>query len=102
MPTADRIEHRLWLAAEYRAAQSYLEIAPDCATHLRSFVHDGVQRVVAEGHENDDLRIILAEANILAFVTRMIIEARALNLPRLHEPTFFAARSALCPLWPFC
>jgi hypothetical protein len=29
MATADAIERRLWLAADYRAAQQYLEIAPD-------------------------------------------------------------------------
>ena len=102
MPTADQIERRLWLAADYRAAQSNLDIAPDCAAHLRSFIRSGVDRIVAEGHNNDNLRISLAETNIRGFTMRMIIEARQINVPQLHEPTFFAAKNALCPLWPFC
>lgn len=57
---------------------------------------------MTEGYTDDDRRVALADANIVAFTTRMIIEARERRLPRLHEPTFFAARSALCPIWPFC
>lgn len=102
MSVTKQIERRLWLAAEYRAAQNYFEIAPDCADPLKEFIRGGVEMLVTKGHADDDMQIGLAEANIVAFTTRMIIEARTLNLTRLHEPTFFAARSALCPIWPFC
>ena len=102
MPTVDQIERRLWLAAERRAAQGYLEIAPDCASHLRDFIRGGAERLVAEGKGEDELQISVAEANIISYVTTMLIEARTRALVQLHEPTFFAARSALCPIWPFC
>jgi hypothetical protein len=32
----------------------------------------------------------------------MIVEAQKLGLKRLHEDTYFNARSLICPLWPFC
>jgi hypothetical protein len=102
MPVAEQIEERLWLAARDRAAQNHIEIAPGSADHLREFIHGGVETLVAKGHSPDETEIALAEANIIAFTTKMIIEARTLNLTELHEPAFFAARSALCPIWPFC
>ena len=102
MPTVDQIEQRLWRAAEKRAVDGYLRIAPDCISLLRDFIRGGAERVVAEGKGEDEEQIAVAETNIISYVTTMIIEAKTREMSRLHEPTFFAAHSALCPIWPFC
>jgi hypothetical protein len=102
MVTLELVQNRLWLAAELRAAQAGFGIAPDCTLHLRGFVDAGAVTLMAEGHLQDATRVALAEANIIAFTSRMVVEATTLGLTELHEPTFFAAKSALCPIWPFC
>jgi hypothetical protein len=98
----DFVQRRLWLAAEFRAAQAGFEIAPDCAVYLRGFIDDGAGALRSQGYLDDAARVALAEANIIAFTARMIVEATSLGMSELHEPTFFAAKLDLCPIWPFC
>ena len=92
----------LWNAAEAYASRAGFDIAPDCATHLRAFIASGVAKLGAEGRLDDARALDEARANLATFVARMVLEAKALNLTELHEPTFFKALSQLCPLWPFC
>ena len=102
MPNLESVQRRLWLAAELRAAHAGFGIAPDCAEHLRSFINAGTETLNVEGYLQDVARLDLAEANVVSFTSQMIIEAITLGLNELHEPTFFAAKLALCPIWPFC
>lgn len=102
MSSKTKIERRLWLAAEHRAAQASLEIAEDCAYHLQAFIGQGAETLKKKNLIDDPDQVALAETNIVAFVTRMIIESRRQRLDSLHEPTFFKAREVLCPIFPFC
>lgn len=103
MATKASVERRLWLAAQHRAAEFGFTFAPDCRqVHFRPFLANGVDRLSREGYLDDPVRVALAEANIVAFTTQMIVEAQELGLPRLHEITFYQANSQICPLWPFC
>lgn len=102
MPTKDMVELRLWLAAQHRAAEFGFTFAEDCQEgHFKPFLSEGVRKIEEEGYLNDPVRIAFAEANIVAFTTRMILAAQEMQFDQLHEPTFFDAR-VMCPLWPFC
>ncbi len=102
MPSVTFVQQRLWLAAEHRAAIYGFPIASPCEFHLRGFIDAGVNEIDNEGHLSDAVWIDLADANIIAFVTRMVIAAQHQGLSELHEPTFHEAVKYLCPLWPFC
>lgn len=79
-----------------------LPIEPGCEQHLRQFIHAGAVRAVSEGHKPDSPRIGEAEANLRKFLAEMTRQAGVLGFDELHEPTFFNAKSKLCPVWPFC
>jgi hypothetical protein len=96
------LERLLWSAAQYQAARLGFGFSDDSSGHVADLIRGGVQRVETEGYLEDTLRIALAESNIISFTTRMAIEARQMNLLELRESTFWAARNAICPLWPFC
>lgn len=103
MATKASVERRLWLAAQHRAAEFGFTFAQDCRqVHFKPFLAAGVDKLAREGHLDDPVRMALAEANIVAFTTQMIVEAQELGLKRLHEETFHQAHSRICPLWPFC
>ncbi len=102
MAKTSEIRRRFWLAAQHTAALYGYNFAPDCRQHFQDFIKEGVDKIVAENHRDDEILLALAEANVTAFTMQMIVNARDLNLPRLHEPTFFGAKGLICPLWPFC
>ncbi|MGH7696781.1 MAG: hypothetical protein ACRENH_17460 [Gemmatimonadaceae bacterium] len=102
MPNGSMIERALWTAALHKAAQAGLGIAPGCEHELKQFIRAGVQAMQTESRITDVDYLNLAEANLLAFVARMIIEARRQGMSDLHEGTFFTSKTSLCPLWPFC
>jgi hypothetical protein len=102
MPSENLIERALWAAAVHKAALAGLGIAPGCEAELKKFIKTGVQTISTENHAADPDYLAFADANLSAFVARMIIEARKQGMSDLHEGTFFATKLSLCPLWPFC
>ena len=103
MATKASVKRLLWLAAQHRAAEFGFTFTQDCRQgHFMPLITDGVDKLYQEEHQHDPVRIALAEANIVAFTTQMIVEAQELGLKRLHEETFHAAHPSICPLWPFC
>jgi hypothetical protein len=102
MDASTRLKSHMWRAAQYRAASFGYEITPSCEHHLRPFLEDGIDELMKAGQQESAANVAVAEANVFALVTRMVIEAQVMHLDALHEPTFFAAKQFLCPLWPFC
>ncbi len=89
-------------AAQYQAARLGYGFSADSLSAVHSFVDGGVNVLQSAGQLSDEPSLALAEANITAFASAMVLEARDQNLPELRESTFHAARARLCPLWPFC
>ena len=87
----------LWTIVDTTVSASGLTIAPDCEHHLRAFVWQGEAGITSFPDRRAE-----AVGNLLRFVAEMIDESRSQGLDGLHEPTFFAAKMKLCPLWPFC
>lgn len=100
MATRDAVERRLWARAQLRAAD--LGFAPDCEVHVRQMAEDAARTLERQGFLTDPDRLAAAEQNVDIFIREMIEEARAQGLDQLHETTYHAARSKLCPLWPIC
>lgn len=102
MATQQILETRLLASTYHRVAMANLTIASGCESHLRDFVIVGVQELIARGFGSSEVKVALAEARLSHFVAEMIDRAASAGDSELHEPTFFAARNSLCPLWPFC
>ena len=98
----EQVERYLWVAAQLQAARFGYGFGSDCESHMQGFIHDGVAKIDAENNLNQPAWISLAEHNLTAFTTRMVIEAQVLNLNELRESTYWKAREFFCPLWPFC
>lgn len=95
-------EAMLWASANASALLLGYSFAPDCAEHVRAFIRQGLASLAAQGLSADPGSLLKARANLSILVSRMVVEAQQLGFKELHEPTFFAAKAALCPLWPFC
>jgi hypothetical protein len=102
MPAIEIVKQRLWLAGQHQAVSLGYAIAPSCESHLRPFLEDGAVKMATENVLNSEPHAIRAESGARMFVAAMVIEARAMGLTELHEPTFFSAKTLFCPLWPFC
>ena len=100
MLTQASLQRRLEATALYQAAD--FGFAPGCWSLVQSFVTTGVQQIVNSGALDDDVKIALAEADLLRFVAEMMVEAQNSGLTELHENTYDAAKLRLCPLFPFC
>jgi hypothetical protein len=87
----------LWTIVETTVMASGLTIFPDCEQLLRDFVAQGEIGLASFPNRRAE-----AVGSLQRFVAQMIEESRSQGLDGLHEPTFFAARLKLCPLWPFC
>ena len=96
----DNLEARFWALAQTQT--SGFGFAPDCEAMTRQLISQGMQKLVAQGFAANEYKIHEAEANLSRFINAMTHEALRLGLSKLHEPTFNAAMSSLCPLWPFC
>ena len=79
-----------------------MPIDPGCEYHLSQQIVSAAQLVDAQGEAGNQGRIAEAESNFRKLLTEMTWEAGVMGLTELHEPTFFRAKSRLCPLWPFC
>lgn len=95
-------EQQLWEVAESSARRAGFGIAPDCATHIRNLVRQGVAQLTAENRLTDPVAQEKTRTHLTLLISEMVDEARRLGWIELHEPTFFKALSELCPLWPFC
>ena len=102
MISPPELEASLWVTTAQTALSAGFGITPSCTLHLRGFISTGVARLVAEGRLEDNQGINETRSNLVRFVEQMIVEAKALGLVELHEPTFFSTLPRLCPLWPFC
>jgi hypothetical protein len=80
------------------AGSAELGVGKDCEREVRHFIipHDSLYRQSSP----KDRQII--KANFRNFAREMVNEAKREGLNELRERTFHAARSALCPLFPFC
>jgi hypothetical protein len=87
----------LWTIVDTIVAGSGLTIGPDCEKDLRSFVAQGETGIITFPGRRAE-----AVGNLSRFLAEMIDESRSQGLDGLHEPTFFAAKAKLCPLFPFC
>jgi hypothetical protein len=97
------LEERLILAAKLQADRLGWQFDTSCLDgHLIPFIKEGVHRLNTDGLLEDEAQIALAEANIIRFVSQMAIEAPALGLTELHEPSFLKVRDWFCPCFPFC
>jgi hypothetical protein len=94
------LENRFWELANSQTMG--FGFAPDCESMMRAFISQGVQTLSVAGFKQNEFKIHEAEANLSRFINSMIQEALRRQLTRLQESTFFAAKSSLCPLWPFC
>jgi hypothetical protein len=79
-----------------------MPIEPGCEQHLTQMISQAAQRVEAEGFAANPAKLWEAETNFRKFLTEMTREAGVLGFRELHEPTFFNAKTRLCPIWPFC
>jgi hypothetical protein len=105
------LEQRLWSVAEREAVQRSIKITPDGAGYLKSFIHDGVRKLIAEGKVNDQ-SIELAEANLIKFMTKTSALTKKLSedkmrlgvsaSPELNKRTVMQSKLSICPCWPFC
>jgi hypothetical protein len=97
------IDQRFRLAVKRETARRSFTIEPHCEDILQSFIGQGVTNLLNRGLQSDAFEIDLAESLLVAFIIKMMIEARDSSTPfELHEPTFARASSFLCPCWPFC
>jgi len=96
------LEGQLWSIAEDTAVAFGFSFASDCEGLLRDMISQGASRLESEGFSEDEDKISLTKVKTALFVTAMVAEAKRLQLPELHEPTFHAAFQRLCPIWPFC
>lgn len=96
----DDLREALWMVADDTAVAFGFSFEPGCQQHLRGFLDAGANAIESEGLSPE--RMSLAKFNTVLFVTSMVAEARRTGLLELHEPTFFAVRDRLCPIWPFC
>ena len=96
------LDERLWLAVKRETASRSFTIASGCEGYLRSFINVGVGNLLNKDLQSDALQIDLAEAILIAFVIKMMVEARSTGSFTLHEGTFARAQSFFCPCWPFC
>jgi hypothetical protein len=87
----------LWTIVDTIVAGSGLTIEPQCEQLLRTFVAQGETGLIAFPDRRAE-----AVGNLSRFLAEMIDESRSQGLNALHEPTFYAAKLKLCPLWPFC
>ena len=94
------LKTRFWAAASHRIASANMTIAVGCEQHLRDFIEVGVSKI--SDPSTSEVAITQAEANLVAFVAKMIVDAAADGDSELHENRFFAAKTSLCPVWPFC
>jgi hypothetical protein len=112
------LEQRFWAIAEREAAERSIKITPDGAAYLKSFIHDGVSKLLAEGSVNDQ-SIELAESNLIKFMAQssalLSEEMTSLNRGRenrgipctafsseLSKRIFMRSKISICPCWPFC
>ena len=79
-----------------------LPIESGCEQHLTQLIQQATVRLDSEGSASDPIKVLEAEANLRKLLAEMTRQAGVLGFNELHEPTFFAALSKLCPLWPFC
>lgn len=96
------LEELLWEYALHQATSRGFDFSPDSQRYLRELISEGAKRMRSEGVERDDAKIRLAQENLRSFINTMADEAKRRGFPRLREETFYAAKSRLCPLWPFC
>ena len=94
------LEQRFWNVAS--EAVSRLPFKEGCEQHVRHFIQDGIRRMESEGLSKNEAKILEAEHNLTRFVVAMVYEARRQGRQDLGETTYDAARSGLCPTWPFC
>jgi hypothetical protein len=94
------LEARFWALAEAQAAG--FGFADNCEAMMRQFIAQGVQKLISEGSAGNEFKVHQAEANLSRFIDAMTYTAVRLHLDQLHEQTFGAAITSLCPLWPFC
>jgi hypothetical protein len=65
------------------------------------FIFNGAKRFVAEGSPKE--KRTAAERNLKKFIDAEIaIATKDPERPKIGETTFMAAKSSICPLWPFC
>jgi len=96
----DILETRFWALAQSQTAG--FGFAPGCEAEVRELIQRGVATLTTQGFAGNEFKIHEAEANLSRFLNAMTHEAMRLHLTQLHESTYHAARSSLCPLWPFC
>ena len=107
----DVLEQRFWSIAEREAAQRSIEITPDGADYLKSFIHGGVCKLMADGSANDQ-SIFQAEANLIKFMTQTSALSKTLSedqtrfkgsvFPELNKRILMQSIVSICPCWPFC
>ena len=105
------LEQRFWAVTEREAAERSIEITPDGADYLKSFIHGGVTKLLAEGSITDQ-SVALAEANLIKFMTQTSALSRALSEEKtrsrgivsleLSKSIFMRSKISICPCWPFC
>lgn len=95
------LQTRFWNAAENTANEKGFAFTSGCESLLRELIDEGINRIVDENRLDDDASLELAETNITAFVSRMVVEAQDQELPELDESMFQLAEAALGPIWPF-
>ncbi len=78
----------------------HLAIDSGCRGHLIQMIQDAAQK--HSGIPLDEPKMREAETNLEKLLTEMTWQAGVMGFTELHEPTFFAALSKLCPLFPFC
>lgn len=81
-----------------RAKSAGLGVGYDCESNVRSFITPADQTY--RNSSPPDRAAI--RQNFTRLIDAMVAEAKDRGLPELRESTFHAARSKLCPLFPFC
>ena len=107
----DVLEQRFWSIAEREAAQRSIEITQDGADYLKSFIHRGVCKLLADGSANDQ-SIFQAEENLIKFMTQTSALSKTLSedqtrfkgpvFPELNKRILMQSIVSICPCWPFC
>ncbi len=77
-----------------------MDIEAGCRDHLNQLIATASAEFASEGASSP--RLVEAEVNFRKILAEMTRQAGVLGFDELHEPTFFAAMSRLCPIWPFC
>lgn len=96
------LNQRFRRVVEHETSRRSVRVTSGCAYYLEGFIHDGVKKLIADGSACNEQSIKKAESNLANFVKAMIDDASLKGRPELHENNFYAARIALCPIWPFC